>query len=402
MKAGAASVDITPRGFEPIYLAGFGMGRRAKGVHLPLKASALALEGDGGGQVVLVSLDLVGLLKVWIDRIRAAVTELDGSAVIVACTHTHSGPDTLGYWGPSIAGVFPRSDGKNPNYMRWLVKRVSACVDQAVRAMRPATAKATTFEFDPKWCRNDRSYGGTYPDCVALALRDAEGGRICTVLNYASHPETLWEKNKLVSPDFVGPLRDHICESGGEFVYFSGPLGAMLTPNVPTDATPAQRMNYSNELGQSLAAATLSALEDADDLAGEVSHTRADALLSNDNWRYRLLERLHLVDVKTENGTVRTQVHHMSVGERFSLVTAPGELCPEAGAQVRSKLSTTHGMVVCLAEDEFGYLLQPPMFEDSEYGYEATMSLGRGTLGTLLDIVDGLARTEPDPTESDE
>lgn len=389
MRAGAASVDITPRGFEPVFLAGFGMGRRAKGEHMPLAATALALQGDNGHQVVLVSLDLVGLLKVWVDRIRAAVTEVDGSSVIVACTHTHSGPDTLGYWGPSIAGIFPRSDGKNPNYMRWLVQRVAECVDEAARAMVPASAKAATVEFDAKWCRNDRN-GDDYPESVVLALDDEDGSRICTVLNYASHPEALWEKNKLISPDFVGPLRETVRAAGGELVYFSGPLGAMLTPNVPEDSTPAQREKYIAALGAALGQATVEACDSAEVLAGDVIHTRSDAVLSNANWRFRLLERLHIVDVKTEAGKVRTQVHCVQIGSKFSLITAPGELCPEAGKRVRACLETQHGMLVCLAEDEFGYLLEPGMFDDSEYRYEATMSLGRTTLDTLLATFEGI------------
>jgi hypothetical protein len=274
--------------------------------------------------------------------------------------------------------------------MRWLVEHVADCVDQAVRSMVSASARVATFEFDAKWCRNDRTNGGAYPDTVALAFDDERGDRIGTVLNYASHPETLWEKNKLISPDFIGPLRESIREGGGELVYFSGPLGAMLTPNCPPDSTPAQRLAYIEALGAALGQATISALDQAEELDGEVAHTRTEAVLKNENWRFRLLERLHLVDVKTEDGSVRSQVHHVQVGSGFSLVTAPGELCPEAGALVRSRLETQNAMVVCLAEDELGYLLVPAMFDAAEYGYETTMSLGRATLETLLATVEQL------------
>lgn len=398
MKAGAARAEITPEGFEPIYLAGFGMGRRATGVHAPLFASAIAIQDDSGAPVVLVSLDLVGLLKVWIDRIRLAVTETDASRVVIACTHTHAGPDTMGYWGPSILGVFPRSDGKHPGYMRWVVQTVAHCIDEAVRSMRPASAKLATFEFDPNWCRNDRNGGGLYPASVALRLSDEEGV-IASVLNYASHPEALWEKNRRISPDFVGPLRDSLCADGGELVYFSGPLGAMLTPNVPENATASERERYIDELGQALAAATHDALEDAEELSGPIRHQSVDLKVSNANWRFRLLERLHLVDVNTQDGSVETTAHRVTIGESFELVTMPGELCPETGARLRELLPADHAMIVCLAEDEFGYVLEPSMFEDREYRYETSMSLGQETATTLLD---GIATLLPKPEAPEE
>jgi hypothetical protein len=386
LRAGAARADITPRGFEPIYLAGFGMGRRATGVHAPLIATALAIDTDDAEPVVLVSLDLVGLLKVWVDRIREAVTETASHRVVVACTHTHSGPDTLGYWGPSILGVFPRSDGKNPNYMRWLVRTVAGCVDDAVRAMRPAHAKLATFEFDAAWCRNDRQRGGAYPATVALQLLD-EDGPIGTVVNYASHPEALGEKNRKISSDFVGPLRDALCAAGGELVYFSGPLGAMLTPNVPEGSDAAERERYVDRLGNALATAVQKALADAVELTGELSHQSVDVRLTNSNWRFRLLERLHLVDVQTRGGEVESTVHRVSLGDEFELVTIPGELCPEAGTRLHEELGAEHAMIVCLAEDEFGYVLEPSMFDEPEYRYEISMSLGRDTAPTLLDAI---------------
>ena len=375
------------------------MGRPATGIHAPLAATALAIEGGDGETVVLVSLDLIGLLKVWIDRIRAAVTETDGHRVIIACTHTHSGPDTLGYWGPSLLGLFPRSDGKNPNYMSWLVRSVAACIDDAVRAMRPARAKLATFQFDPAWCRNDRKRGADYPDTVALRLFDNDD-TIGTVVNYASHPEALWEQNRLISPDFVGPLRDALCADGGDLVYFSGPLGAMLTPNVPADANASARQGYIEALGRALADAVAESLASAEELDANVTLQTVSVRLSNSNWRFRLLERLHLVDVRTQMGEVQSSVHRVSIGDAFELVTIPGELCPETGARLREDLEAPHAMIVCLAEDELGYILEPSMFDELEYGYERSMSLGRDTAETVLQAIRGLFPVEETPPES--
>lgn len=389
MKAGAATADITPTGFSPIFLAGFGMGRRATGVHAPLAATALAIEADNGPPIVIVSLDLVGLLRVWIDRIRDRVRETSGDRVIVACTHTHSGPDTLGYWGPSVLGVFPRSDGKHPNYMRFLVDRVAACIDEAVRAILPTTAVVASFVFDSKWCRNDRKDGDRFDRVVALRF-EAESGPVATIVNYASHPETLWDRNTRISPDFVGSLRTMIRESCGPLVYLNGPLGAMLTPNVDSDATIPAREAYADALGNALGAAVIESLVDGEAVADSPSYARSTLRFHNSNWRFRLLERLHLVDVRTEEGHVESVVHRVALGDAFELVTVPGELCPESGHRLHDESDATNTMIACLTEDEFGYLLEPSMFDDREYRYEQSMSLGRSSVPTLFDALRSL------------
>lgn len=397
MRAGAARADITPEDVRNTYVAGFGMSKRAKGVHMPLQATAVYIEADDGDGVVLVSLDLVGLLKVWIDRIRDRVTRIAGDRVVVACTHTHAGPDTLGYWGPSIFGVFPRSDGKNPAYMHRLVNTVAACVDQAVESAREATATAVSFEGDAGWARNDRNGGGRDDSVVAVAFDDARR-RVATIVHYASHPETLWEHNTLLSPDFVGPLRRTIEEKvGGEVAFFNGPLGAMLTPDCHAGEKDIDaRIAYIDTLGGEIGARVVAELDEASAFdVPTLNYTPRPVRLANTNWRYKLLERLGLVDVVTrKDGGVDSVAHTLTFGP-VALATAPGEPCPELGARIKARMPGEHRLLVSLCEDEFGYILEPAMFDDKEYGYEQTMSLGRDTADTLIDALgDFLAAPE--------
>lgn len=401
LRAGAASVDITPTEVRSTYMAGFGMGRRARGVHMPLEASAVYIE-SGEDSVVLVSLDLVGLLKVWIDRIRAAVTAVPGERVIVACTHTHSGPDTMGYWGPSILKVFPRSDGKNPAYMHGLVDAVAAMIDRAVENATEVVARFADVEIDPKWTRNDRKGGGRFDHATAVALENAHT-RVATVLNFASHPETLWEHNHLLSPDYVGPLRERFRSTrGGETVFLNGPLGAMLTPNCDApERDVAARIRFVERLGEAVADTVNAALDGAEaHKDAPLRHERSTVRFANTNWRFRLLERLGLVDVVTRDQTVTSQVHAVTLGP-LSLLTAPGEVCPELGARIRERTPGRYPMLACLCEDEFGYILEPSMFDESEYGYEVTMSLGRETAETLLAAYGSALNDAPSAPEAD-
>src|SRR6476661_4598945 len=100
--AGAATRIITPPlGDRPVFLAGFQGGRRATAVHSDLYARALALR-LGERVAILVACDLIGLSAPDVEDMRPmlAARDIDPDALVVACTHTHSGPDTIGLWGP--------------------------------------------------------------------------------------------------------------------------------------------------------------------------------------------------------------------------------------------------------------------------------------------------------------
>ena len=96
--AGAATRIITPPlGERPVFLAGFEGNRRATAVHSDLYARALALR-LGDQVAILVACDLIGLERGDVEEIRAVLParDIDPNGLVVAYTHTHSGPDTHG------------------------------------------------------------------------------------------------------------------------------------------------------------------------------------------------------------------------------------------------------------------------------------------------------------------
>ena len=103
MTIGFGRSDITPR--VGVELSGFGpfVMRRSESIRDRLWARAMAVE-HGEQKVILASLDLVGIHREIAQRIRQIVGEATGlsaEAVMIHCTHTHSGPNTGGYigWG---------------------------------------------------------------------------------------------------------------------------------------------------------------------------------------------------------------------------------------------------------------------------------------------------------------
>src|SRR5687767_2688389 len=98
LRAGAAAVKITPSLTRTVYIAGYNNNRPATSVHDDLWARALVLD-DGKSRLAVVSCDLIGLFNRRVKQIRALIKAVPPDNVLIACTHVHSGPDTLGLWG---------------------------------------------------------------------------------------------------------------------------------------------------------------------------------------------------------------------------------------------------------------------------------------------------------------
>lgn len=382
--AGAARVDITPLDLGRTYLAGFGVDRRARGVLDPLEAGALFL-GDGRRSLVLVAVDCVGLMRSFVEEVRGRLSPLiEPEAVIVCATHTHSGPDTLGLWGPGLWGAIPVASGVDPAYQELLAQRLAAAVSAARENARPARLRVATFETPSHWSRNERPGGGRYDQATAFALEDERGRRIATALNWASHPETLWEDNPWLSPDYPGHFREVVRrEVGGEALFFPGPLGAMLTPDLPRETPLADRVEFIEKLGGELGRLALSELAKSDVCAPlRLDHRWRMASLDNVNRRFAWMARLGLVALAVKRGRLDCELHHVRLGP-LELLTVPGEPAPEVGRELLAVLPPGQRALFALAGDEIGYVLDAEQYSDPRYRYERSMSLGPDTAAAL-------------------
>src|SRR5262245_17035038 len=154
--AGAATRTITPTlGERPVFLAGFQGDRRATAVHTPLYARALAMR-RGDQVAILVACDLIGLQRDDIDEIRSALAPHDVApdALIVACTHTHSGPDTLGLWGADAD-----SSGVDPIYLATVRRAIIQAAVEALTFGCPVRMRAVVARMPEGYIANTRTPG---------------------------------------------------------------------------------------------------------------------------------------------------------------------------------------------------------------------------------------------------
>jgi len=389
--AAAVSVDITPQPAEGIFLAGFAPNRRALGVLHPLEAGVLALQ-VGDVRLALVTVDSIGLGRDIVERIRATVT-VPGTRVLVSSTHSHATPDTMGIWGPTILGFLPYKTGVDPAYVDLVVGEVARGIDRAVAALAPAVLRAAAFQVPETWTRNDRGpTAGRDDDAVALAIEAPDGSRVATLLNYASHPETLWEKNRYVSPDYPGAFRRRMQElAGGVPLFFQADLGGMLTPNTPPKPDQQQRRAFVDAMGAALAELARDHLAGAPAVTFEALDVRhAEVVVPVDNWRFRLMHRLGLLARPLGGGDVATELNLVTLGP-ITILTWPGEALPEVGTRVkRDHLDGQFKLWLGLGCDEMGYILEPAMFDQKLYSYEKTMSMGPRTTPMLIEALDKL------------
>jgi hypothetical protein len=280
----AASVNHT----DPVFLAGFGNNRQATGYNDRLWARGLVVDGRGGG-VAIVALDLVGYFNHETQTIRALVdpaSEID--YMVVHSTHQHEGPDTMGIWGPDAL-----TSGTDMAYLDYVNLSVADCIDEAASNLTPARLKfATTDSVGLSLGLDVEDDGFGVSDGKVLVdddlLAPATDGRIvnsrlsimqatslgpptevlATLVNFASHPESLGSNNTLVTSDFPHYAREAIeASQGGTAIWVSGDLGVLQGPldiDVldPDTGSPAVRRTFrwAQVHGEQLAARVVSAI----------------------------------------------------------------------------------------------------------------------------------------------
>lgn len=390
-----------------IWMAGFDNGRAATGVHDDLWARGVVIKSRGK-TVAIVVLDLIGYFINEVETIRGLVDPAhDFDYIQVSSTHTHEGPDTMGLWGQTevVAGI-------DPAYNDWIDQTVADCIDEAADSLVPAKVRyaTTTTEgaslppnedlvADGKVLAGD---GGQIINPVVpvmqIVTRDGSS-TIATIVNFASHPESLGSGNTLISSDFPHYMREAVeAELGGVAIYMSADLGVLQGPldvDVLDPATnmPAQRrtFRFAEVMGNLLAERALKALSrtqeyDSKPVIEIQTVSPIDIRLDNPFFKFfgaiGVLPRRPLYT----NGTVdpgvtldpifgqiplvtahdvRTEAHVMRIGQA-NFVSTPNELDPQIGFKYKDLMTKAkHKFITGLSNDEIGYQVPADKWDNS-------------------------------------
>lgn len=379
-QAGYAQAVITPSLERPVFLAGFGRNRRAQTVHDDLTARALALK-QNGRCLIVVALDLISLHRAQCAAIaRRVAAQLPGAQTLIACTHTHHGPDTLGLWGPD-----EQTSGVDAAYLDFLFDTVVNTAVAAAAGLQ-AVHLASTSVVVPGVAKNFRDPAITDEELTCLQFRAVAGQRpLATWLIFPCHPEVLWDENPHITADYIYPLRQQVeAKTGAPCLVHVGALGGMMSPNVVDHsfATAAA-------MGEALARAALMVLAAAPARpVGHFGYTRRDFAVPMANPLFEMAAASGLLpDVKQPDGTILTEASLLRLNDAW-LFAVPGELLPKLGLQYRALLKEAGARVTAvigLANDEVGYILPqedftpPQNYLDPGSSYEESMSIGPET-----------------------
>lgn len=217
-RAGLAYVDITPP--VGIYHRFWGAAKHdcATGVHRPLRATVL-LFGAGDEESAIVAIDHCLFRPDDMDALRQAIqqrTALPAERLTLTFSHTHSG------------GHINRQRSNLPGgeLIEPYLDCLPALIGDAVHAARDS-ASDVTISYATTVCEmghqrdywdaaNDTYVCGFNPEDhsqlpVTIArLTDDSGAIVGTIVNYPCHPTTLAWDNTLISPDYVGALRETV------------------------------------------------------------------------------------------------------------------------------------------------------------------------------------------------
>jgi hypothetical protein len=130
-RAGAHAVDITPSEFPIIISGGFHpvVAERAAD---KLHARCLALD-DGSRRILIAVVDSLMMPRELLDAVKAAAAKSTGippDRMLISATHTHSAPPVMGALGTDV----------NPEYARFLQRKLVEVMEGAVRNLGPAQA----------------------------------------------------------------------------------------------------------------------------------------------------------------------------------------------------------------------------------------------------------------------
>jgi hypothetical protein len=253
LRAGFSRVDITPPPGLPMggYAARIDV---ATGVLDPLSCRAVTLQGSGA-PLVLVALDLIHVAAPWASDLRrrvAGALATEPERVLVAATHTHSGP-----------GVFrsaPLAGEGIASYEKLVATRVVEAARLARGAAEPAELHAGAAAASGVGASRREVRDKIDDQVRVLVARRHDASRIGVLAFFGCHPTVLPPANLCYSRDLFGAAVDRAeAALGAPVVLFNGAAADVSTRFTRRSAT----VEEVRRLGDLLAAGITGAVDGA-------------------------------------------------------------------------------------------------------------------------------------------
>lgn len=382
LQAGVGITTITPPlGVE---MSGYGyyLQRRCDGVMSDLSSKALVLD-DGNTRVAIVANDIIGVDRDITSKTRALVgenTEIPPGHILLACSHTHSGPAT----------IFLRGCGAvDQPYVEMLIRLMASAVMMANSALEPVTMRVGSGHLNNLSHNRVVQDAPIDPEVGVVSFYREDGQPLAVLTNFSCHAVTLGGSNTKISPDYCG-VTSNIIESvfpGSKMLFLQGscgdvnprmrgtpePTGTLLAGEVLKTLVTSDEVEnvtlsaVSKEIGLPLVPPDISEvrraleanrakLESRDTKGGEF----VEAKFLTD-WAESMLKRL----ANEPETKLTTEIQVIKIGN-IALACNPSELFTEFALKIkqRAKMKTFN---IGYANDFVGYIPDRGDFERGGY-----------------------------------
>lgn len=378
----------------------------------------------GEDTILIYTLDIGSLKKGVPALIRQAASEatgIPGENIFFGATHTHSGPS-----------LFYES-AANLRYQTEYYQHIGTAGKLAIKDLAEATVSSTQFEiegmnFVRHYIMNDDSVAGpnfgdlklgykghpTEPDrnMILVKFDRPEGKDDILLVNWSAHPanSTAIGRN-IMSPDFIGPLRDKVeKQTGMKVAYFTGASGNVISHSYWKEENHGLEWNKYGEKLADYAIENLPKLEPVEVNAlrhsqqvyeGTVDHTQDHMIVQcreinkvafTDQNRtlankmaldLGLTSYYHALKVTTNAGlgeTAPLEMNAFAIGP-IGFITADYEMFSDASVAIRKDSPFKHTLIMCTNQT---YMPSDMAFEYGSYESSQTFFI-RGTAETMVD-----------------
>jgi len=389
MRVGVSSIRITPP--AGVVLEGYACRKGvAIGIHDDLFVSCVTFEAKND-VFSFLSFDLIGIPNCIVPSLQKIVSDALGITedhILLAATHTHSGPAVLG---------LQEGNELNKLWLEILPKYVETSAKQSTYNMRKCHLKVGSTE-EKFVGKNRRKPGGiTDPTLTILSFIDDETDELkAMMVNYACHATILDNTNLLITSDYIHWVRETIKKyhPGVTVLFFNGAegdvnIGYSAERSLMGEPVQIERnFKMAEKMGKIVGFDALSVFEKA----GKVEdHGKSSSKMvkievpvrkgrsvgelkrlinscDDDLEKFFLEQELEVVRNFPDRVVLPLQLIRLPSLTMFCL---PVEPFTKIGLELRKMSQTPENMVVGLANGWYGYLPTPDEFDLG--GYETKL-----------------------------
>ncbi len=393
MRAGTAKVDITPK--TNIWMDGMVRTHKSLGIHDPLFARALVLANNNNGNdaFVVVSADICGLGEKDTFFLRQATSSKTGipeTRIIIASTHTHSGPATIGLFNPI-----------EREYVEELLGKIVVLIEKSFSKMKPVavgwgSGREDTISHYRRLLTRDGHVVMNWEPYPAeslsgpLGVIDPEVGMLkivdekdsekvnCILFNHSGHPNVMSGENYFLSADYPGVAQRLLENEFGEMaIFLNGAEGTMDIDGLrDRDWQGVERAGRALARVVSKTTRTISPCKTAIIRGAHIKYTIPSRKITDEEltWAEEVLKRAERTtyslpdgvgdDYKAllykrlrENEGSRISVEQICFAvNEGAFISFPGELFTEIGMHIKAKSPFPQTYIIGLANGCVGYI----------------------------------------------